>query len=156
VSIGHRTRSGKGGQRKSSMFVFRRPFVKRFALCYRTVVCPVLSFPVCLSFCLDRQTDRQTDGGVLWPNGWMDDDATWYGGRPHPRRHCVRWGPSSPQKGTTSPPLFGPCPLWPNSRLSQQLLSSCLVLCFVCTSCFLAGEVCERGVAIVQLGSKRF
>ena len=27
-----------------------RPFVKRFALCYRTVVCPVLS--VCLSVCL--------------------------------------------------------------------------------------------------------
>jgi len=19
--------------------------------------------------------------GVLWPNGWMDQDATWYGGR---------------------------------------------------------------------------
>ena len=33
---------------------------------------------------------------VLGPNGWMDQDATWYGGRPRPRRHCVRWGPSSP------------------------------------------------------------
>ena len=21
---------------------------------------------------------------LLWPNGWMDQDATWYGGRPHP------------------------------------------------------------------------
>jgi len=29
--------------------------------------------------------------GVLWSNGWMDPDATWYGGRPRPRRHCVRW-----------------------------------------------------------------
>jgi len=27
--------------------------------------------------------------GVLWPNGWMDQDATWYGGRPRPRTHCV-------------------------------------------------------------------
>jgi len=25
---------------------------------------------------------------LLWPNGWMDQDATWYGGRPRPRRHC--------------------------------------------------------------------
>jgi len=39
--------------------------------------------------------------GVLWPNGWTDQDATWYGGRPWPRSHCVRLGPSSPtEKGT--------------------------------------------------------
>jgi len=37
----------------------------------------------------------------LWPNGWMDQDATWDGGRPQPRRPCgVRWGTTSPtQKG---------------------------------------------------------
>jgi len=23
--------------------------------------------------------------GVLWPNGWMDPDATWYRGRPQPQ-----------------------------------------------------------------------
>jgi len=34
--------------------------------------------------------------GVLWPNGWMDQDATWYGDRPRPRLHCVRWGPAAP------------------------------------------------------------
>jgi len=33
---------------------------------------------------------------LLWPNGWMDQDATWCGGRPQPRRHCARWGASSP------------------------------------------------------------
>ena len=38
--------------------VFGRPFVKRFALRYRTVVPSVC------------------DIGVLWPNGWMDQDAT--------------------------------------------------------------------------------
>ena len=41
--------------------IFGRPFVKRFALCYRTVVlsvCPVF------------------DVGVLWPNGWTDQDET--------------------------------------------------------------------------------
>ena len=63
------------------------------------------------------------------PNGWIDPDATWYGGRPWPRRDCVRWAPSSPppEKGTQQPlpPLFGPCLLWPNDRPSQQLLSSC-------------------------------
>jgi len=26
---------------------------------------------------------------LLQPNGWMDQDATWYGGRPRPRRLCV-------------------------------------------------------------------
>ena len=42
---------------------FGRPFVKRFAQWYRTVVLSVLSCPVlsvCLSVC---------DAGVLWPNG---------------------------------------------------------------------------------------
>jgi len=36
---------------------------------------------------------------LLWPNSWMDQDATWCGGRP--RRHCVRWGPSSPTESGT-------------------------------------------------------
>jgi len=27
--------------------------------------------------------------GVLCSNGWMDQDATWYGGRPRPRPHCA-------------------------------------------------------------------
>jgi len=45
---------------------------------------------------------------VLRPNGWMHQDATWYGGRPRPTRHCVRWGPSSPltKKGAEPPPQF--------------------------------------------------
>jgi len=25
---------------------------------------------------------------LLWPNGWMDQDATWYGGTPRPKRQC--------------------------------------------------------------------
>jgi len=48
----------------ANVFVFGQPFVKRFALCYRTAVLSVcLSCPVC-------------NVGVLWPNGWMDQDAT--------------------------------------------------------------------------------
>ena len=45
----------------------------RFAVCYGTVALSV------------------SDVGVLWLNGWMDQDATWCGGRG--RRRCVRWGP---------------------------------------------------------------
>jgi len=42
---------------------------------------------------------------ILWPNGWMGQNATWYGGRPRPRPHCVRWGPSSShEKGHTATP----------------------------------------------------
>ena len=41
---------------------------------------------------------------LLWPNGWMHQDATWYGGRPQPRGPCVRCGPSPPpQKGGEAP-----------------------------------------------------
>ena len=37
---------------------------------------------------------------LLWQNGCMDQDVTWYKDRPRPRPHCVTWGPSSPsQKG---------------------------------------------------------
>ena len=37
----------------------------------------------------------------------MDYDVSWYGGRPRPRRLCVRWGPSYPQKkGTPIPAQF--------------------------------------------------
>jgi len=40
---------------------------------------------------------------LLWPNGWMHQDATWYGGRPQATRVCVRWGPGPlPQKGRSS------------------------------------------------------
>jgi len=36
--------------------------------------------------------------------GCIDQDTTWYGGRPRPRRHCVKWRPSSPtERGTTTP-----------------------------------------------------
>jgi len=40
---------------------------------------------------------------LFWPSGWMDHDATWYGGRSRPRRHCIRWGHSCPRKGYSSP-----------------------------------------------------
>ena len=44
---------------------------------------------------------------LLWPNGWMDEAGTRHGGKPQPRRLCVRWGPSTrPQKGAEPPAQF--------------------------------------------------
>ena len=40
---------------------------------------------------------------LLWPNGWMHRGATWYGGRPRPRRLYVRWAPSPSLKWANLP-----------------------------------------------------
>ena len=72
---------------------------------------------------MGTQPPPQKGGGALSPifgqcllrsNGCMDQDATWYGGRPRPRRHCVRWG-----HNRATSPIFGSCILWPNSWMHQ-------------------------------------
>jgi len=60
---------------------------------------------------------------LLRPNGCMDHDAAWYGGRPRPQRYCVGWTPSSPspKKGGRAPfPVFSPRLLWPNCCTDQD------------------------------------
>ena len=52
---------------------------------------------------------------VLWSNGWMDQDATWYGGRPRPTPHCVRWGLALPPKTGTATHF------WPMSVVAKRL-----------------------------------
>ena len=52
---------------------------------------------------------------LLWPNGWVDQDGTWHGGRPQPRRLCVRWRPSTPPSKGGEPPNF--CPIFVLSLL---------------------------------------
>jgi len=76
---------------------------------------------------------------LLWQNGWMDQDTTWWGDRP---RHCVKWGPSSPQRGTA--PNFRPvsvvakrratlCYRWgpsspsPNGSTAAPIFGPCIV-----------------------------
>jgi len=68
-------------------------FVKRFALCYQSVVY--------LSVC------TVCNVGVLWPDGWMDQDETRHAGSHRLWPQCIRWGPSclSP-KGAESSPQF--------------------------------------------------
>ena len=95
--------------------VLGRPFLKQFALCYRSVV-----LSVCLSVC---------DVRALWPNGWTDQYETWNAGRPRPWPHCVRWGPSSPSPKGAQPPIFG-------SRPSDHYFRS--VCLFVCAESFSA------------------
>ena len=87
-------------------FLFGRPFLKRFALCYRSVVC--LSV---LSVC---------NVGALWPNDWIDQDETWRAGRPRPWPYCVRWGPTSPPPKGHSPPIIGPYLLRPIGCMDQD------------------------------------
>jgi len=57
---------------------------------------------------------------LLWPYGWMDQDATLYhGGRLRPRPHCARWEPSSsPKKGHS--PQFSARLLWPNGWMDHD------------------------------------
>jgi len=61
---------------------------------------------------------------VSRPNGWINQDVTWYGGRPWHSRHCVRWGPTSSNGKEHSAPLLGQWLLCSKRLPSQQLLSS--------------------------------
>ena len=66
------------------------------------------------------------DQRLLWLNGCMDQDATWYGGRPRPTRRGLRdivldGDPARPRKKAHPPQaIFGPCLLWPNGWLNQD------------------------------------
>jgi len=93
--------------------VVGRPFVKRFALFYRTVVCPLCPvLSVTMVYC--GQTVRWirmplgTEVGLGPGDIVLDGDPG-----------------LSPPKWAQQPPLFRPCLLWPNGRPSQRLLSSC-------------------------------
>jgi len=118
-------RTDRAGQRSDSIgqTVFGWLFVKRFALCYQSVVCLSVTLVYCgqtvgwikmklgmeVGFgpghiVLDEDPSPKQGGQqpplfcpcLLWPNGWMDQDATWYGGRHRPWPHCFRWRPSFP------------------------------------------------------------
>jgi len=56
---------------------------------------------------------------LLSPDGCMYQNATWYGCRPHPRRHCVRWGCNPPPKRGIAP-SFWSCLLWPNGWMDED------------------------------------
>ena len=121
-------------QRSNSMgqTVFGRPLVKRFVLCYRTVVClSCLSCPVC-------------NVGVCGQNSWMDQYETWRGGRTRPMPHCVRWSSSPPptERGTADPSFSARCA---GVVFSATLLTTYnLPSCACCTDAGLPASV-NRG-----------
>jgi len=60
---------------------------------------------------------------LLWPNGCMDQDATWYGGRPREAYAtlCSMWTQLLQEKRADPPhPIFGPCLLWPNGWMDED------------------------------------
>ena len=81
--------------RNISIQSFGRPFVKRFALCYGAVVCPVLS---CLSVTL-----VYCDQTVGWIKMKLSMEV---GSRPW--SHCVRRGPIYPTHKRGTAPNFQP------------------------------------------------
>jgi len=70
----------------------------------------------------DRTNPPQKGGGapkifdpcLLCPNGWMDQDGTWHGGRLSPGDFVLDRGPAS------SPKIFGPFLLWTNGWMHQD------------------------------------
>ena len=57
---------------------------------------------------------------LLWPNGCMDEDASWYGSRPRTRS---QWDPAPREMGTVAS-LFSARVYYGHGRPSQLLLSS--------------------------------
>ena len=94
---------------------------------------------------------------LLWPNGLMDEDATWYGSRPRHRPHSIRRGPSCPRGWHSSPPLFAHV-YCGRGRTSQLLLSSCIAFHDFCIipNCgkqiVLVGQMSSVSIAICVLG----
>ena len=64
---------------------------------------------------------------LLWPNGCMHQNATWYRGRPRPKRLCVRWGSCSPSHKGAQTPQFsahiccGQMAAWIKTSLGMEL-----------------------------------
>jgi len=71
---------------------------------------------------------------LLWPNGWMDEDAAWYTEVDLGPGYIVLDEVAAPAMGHSSPPLFGPCLLWPWSPISAIAELLFLVLLAVSVS----------------------
>jgi len=87
--------------------------------CLWATVCkkvrPILSVR-CLSCCLSCPV---CNVGVLWPNGWTDQDETWHAGRLGPV-HIVLDGDAGPLPQRGNPPIFSPYLFWLNGSMDQD------------------------------------
>jgi len=93
--------------------------VNFWATVYKTVR-PMLS-----DCCLSCPVYHVCEVGALWPNGWMDQYVTEYGGRPRPGHIGIRTL-LPPERGT-EPPTFRPMSIVtkrsPNSATAELVLS---------------------------------
>ena len=93
--------------------------MKRFALCYRTVVLSVcLLVPACLSVTLVYCS--QTVGWIKMKLGMnaMKDLEVGLG----PGHNVLEGNPAPPKEA--QPPICGPCQLWPNRCMDQDATNS--------------------------------
>ena len=89
--------------------IFRRPFVKQFALCYQTVVC--LSY-LSVTLVYSSQTV-----------GWINMKLGTHGGL-GPGDFVLDGDPAPPPQkgggaGSGAPQIFGPCLLWSNGWMDE-------------------------------------
>jgi len=80
---------------------------------------------------------------LLWPNGWMDQDAILYGCRPWPMWHCVRCGPGPPRKGAQQPQFSA------NFALARSPISATAELLFAIPPC--TAEIMSTNVSCNNL-----
>jgi len=74
------------------------------------------------------------DSCLWWPNGWMDQDTTWYEGIGLDPGHIVLDGdPARPRKGAQQPPTFRPMPLVAKRSPISTTAELLLVLHLYCT-----------------------
>jgi len=79
---------------------------------------------------METQSPPQKGGGapqifgpcLLWPNGWMDQDATWHEARLSPGDSVLDGdsAPTVPTKVVEQHPIFGPRLLWPNGCMDED------------------------------------
>ena len=97
--------------------IFGPPFVKRFALCYQTVVC----LSVCLVLSLTLVCCSQTVAWIKMKLGLRVDLG--------PGHIALDGNPAPPPKGAHLP-VFGPYLLWPNgNQMVLYFLTSRKCLC---------------------------
>jgi len=111
----------------------------------------------CRTFCiriLEATVIFLGDPCLLWPNGWMDEDATWYGSRPRPRPHSTHivldGVPALRETGTAAPPLFSVHVYCGHGGPSQLLLSSFTYARF-CLMCFIQTTISALHYALLYL-----
>jgi len=112
VSVSSRTKNRMSQSRKLRSrlhpWIFGRPFVKRFALCFWTIVCPVCLSVLSVTLVYCGQTV-----------GWMKMKLGMQVGI-GPGQIMLHGDPAPPPQKWSRAPIFGPCLLWPNRWMDQD------------------------------------